>query len=318
MGLALVRYKTNSGLITWGYVDGERVFAFDSSADTLAEFLKNDPFTLSHATKESESLAEVELLAPLTAPCQIICQGKNYLDHLLETGVKPKNKEFNLLFTKAPSTLAPARGKLVKPARVKLLDYELELGLVMRKKISGPITITKENIFEYVAGLVMANDISARDIQVPERQWFKGKSLRGFCPVGPWIWLWTREEATLLHDLELELKVNGEKRQKSNTKLLLHSPEDTLTQISELFDLYPGDILLTGTPGGVSMRVKAKSRWEEILDALSGKSDKQKFAEFIAEQAASGRYLKAGDKIESTIRSIDGRIDLGKQKLEVV
>lgn len=265
----------------------------------------------------SHALNEVELLPPVTSPCQIICQGKNYLDHLLETGVKPANKDYNILFAKAPSTLAPAVGRLMRPPRVRLLDYELELGLVIGKAFRGPLKITRENISDYVAGLVMANDVSARDIQVPERQWFKGKSLRGFCPVGPWIWLWTREEVECLQDLALELRVNGETRQKSNTKLLMHSPEDTLTEISELFDLDPGDLLLTGTPGGVAMKVKTKSWWYEVREALQGKGDKEKFTEFVAEQSRSPRYLKTGDIIESTICSRDGRIDLGKQRLVV-
>lgn len=318
MGLALVRYKTKSGEILWGYAEGEQVFPLSVSPDTLAEFLKkvDDPHKLARF-ESGVGFHDIELLSPVSSPCQIICQGKNYLDHLLETGVKPKNKAFNLLFTKASSSLAPARGPLKKPEHVKLFDYELELGLVIRKHISAPVTVTRENIFEYVAGLVMANDVSARDIQVPERQWFKGKSLRGFCPVGPWVWLWTREEVAKLWDLELELKVNGSTRQKSNTKLLMHSPEDTLSEISGLFDLYPGDLLLTGTPGGVAMKVAAKTWWEEVLDALRGKGDKEKFAEFIASQSRSSRYLKRGDLIESTIRSADGAIDLGQQVLSV-
>jgi 2-keto-4-pentenoate hydratase/2-oxohepta-3-ene-1,7-dioic acid hydratase in catechol pathway len=289
-----------------------------STAHTLGEFLRAGGKEEARAGGAGARLplADIRLLPPVTPPCQIICQGKNYLDHLVETGVKPKDKEFNLLFTKADSSLAPARGGVRRPEGVKLLDYELELGLVIGREIRGETKITDENLHEFVAGLVMANDVSARDIQVPERQWFRGKSFRGFCPVGPVLYLMDREDFPALYDLSLRLTVNGEKRQESSTKLLLHRPPETLSLISRVFDLRVGDLLLTGTPGGVAMRVKPKTRWQEILSA--GKSDKEKFADFVREQTVSPRYLRAGDRVEASIRSPDGRLDLGVQAWTVL
>lgn len=264
---------------------------------------------------EGTPLGGLELLSPVTAPCQIICQGKNYLDHLIETGVKPKNKDYNLLFTKSDSSLAPAVGTLWRPEGVRLLDYELELGLVIRKAITGPLDINDYNLHEYVAGLVMANDISARDVQIPERQWFRGKSFRGFCPVGPFFYLMAKEDFARLYDFQLTLSVGGAVRQKASTSQLMHRPPETLSLISRSFDLRPGDLLLTGTPGGVSMRVKPKSFWQELLDLR--KTDKEKFARFVEEQAESGRYLKDWDRIEARIRTPGGEIDLGEQRLVV-
>lgn len=315
--IRILRLKNKkSSMIFWAHQKEQNLFLLGSAENqSLADFLQSDFRKKLSEKKESVNFSDFEVLSPVTAPCQIICQGKNYLDHLLETGVQPKNKEFNLLFTKADSTLASAEGEVQRPTGVRLLDYELELGIVIGKKIDSPVDVNENNLYEYVAGIVMANDISARDVQVPERQWFKGKSFRGFCPVGPVLVLLDKEDFPKLLNLQLELKVNGERRQKANTKQLMHRPADTLREISKIFDLRVGDLLLTGTPGGVAMRVKAKTRWEEFLGIF--KSEKEKFADFIEEQAASPRFLKTGDKIESTIRSEDGLIDLGKQELVV-
>lgn len=316
--LARIQNRKN-GLPYWAYWKNRELFVLGpakSLGETLSEFLKSGgPQKISSNPGQPIEVNEVQFLSPVTAPCQIICQGKNYLDHLLETGVQPKNKEFNLLFTKADSCLAPASGEVARPERVRLLDYELELGLVIGKDLTKPTEIHENNLHEYVAGIVMANDISARDVQIPERQWFKGKSFRGFCPVGPVLLLLEKEEFSKILDLKLELKVNGEVRQKSNTKLLMHKPADTLSEISKIFDMRVGDLLLTGTPGGVAMKVKAKTWWEEFSGTF--KTEKEKFSEFIEEQSMSSRYLKSGDKIESTICSEDGLFDLGKQELVI-
>ncbi len=311
MGVEIVRFL-EGGQKVWGVHQAGKVAPLDGP-DSLSAFLNAGLLEQARAARGRGhlDLAKLSLCAPITTPCQIICQGKNYLDHILETGVNPKNKEFNLLFTKAESTLAPATGKVRRPAGVRLLDYELELGLVLGKAITAPTQITLENLHEYVAGLVMANDVSARDVQVPERQWFRGKSFRGFCPVGPILYLLEKADFAQLYQLDLHLTVNGETRQKASTAQLLHRPPETLQLISQGMNLNVGDLLLTGTPGGVAMRVKPKRRWAEIQDVF--KSDKEKFARFVDEQAQSPRYLKNGDKVECTIRSRDGTIDLGKQ-----
>ncbi|MGZ3694799.1 MAG: fumarylacetoacetate hydrolase family protein [Bdellovibrionota bacterium] len=314
MGVSLIRFQTVKGP-EWGALKRDEVIQLGGDFSSLAEFLASNWRAKLHSSLPNLRLEDLKLLSPVTAPCQIICQGKNYLDHVVETGTKPKDKDFNIFFTKADSTLAPPSGKIQKPERVKLLDYEVELGLVIGKEINAGSKITEENLHEFIAGFVMGNDLSARDVQIPERQWFKGKSFRGFCPVGPVLFLPERAEFASLLNLDLELKVNGKVRQKSNTKMLIYPPLPTLNEIAQIFDMRPGDLLLTGTPGGVAMRVKPKNWWQELL--ASQKSDKQKFAEFIEEQAASGRYLQAGDQIESSIRAADGSVDLGQQRLVV-
>jgi 2-keto-4-pentenoate hydratase/2-oxohepta-3-ene-1,7-dioic acid hydratase in catechol pathway len=202
---------------------------------------------------------------------------------------------------------------LRKPAEVKLLDYEVELGLVVGREINSPISIPEKEVGSWIAGLVIANDVSARDVQIPERQWFRGKSFRGFCPVGPYFYFMEAHDWDRFEELELSLQVNGAVRQKASVRQLMHKPGETLSLISRVFDLRAGDLLLTGTPGGVSMRVAPKARWEEIADVFL--SDREKFARFVSAQEASGRYLRAGDRIEATITG--GGIDLGRQELRV-
>ena len=316
MGQRIIRFLDKENQVRWGCVNAdESVGLLAIQPSTLCELVQQQKEWFLKVSKTYDSWKNLKLLAPVTSPCQVVCQGKNYLDHILETGVNPKDKDFNLLFLKASSSLAAAIGEACKPAKVELFDYELELALVIRKPIPQGTQIDSKNIFEFVSGLVMANDLSARDVQIPERQWFKGKSYRGFCPVGPWIWFWEADEVPLLKDLQLELSLNGAVRQRASTKQLIHSPEATLTEISGIFDLWSGDILLTGTPGGVAMKVKSKTFEEEFLQLRL--SEKEKFSLFISGQKKSDRYLKVGDEIRSTIRSNDGKLDLGEQCLVV-
>lgn len=313
MGIQLVRVGTPSNIISWGILSGTQVEALDGPANSLNDFLKSGGLSARKVTG-TFSLDRLSFLSPITVDAQIICQGKNYLTHLLETGIKPENKEFNLIFSKASSSIAPPSGKLHRPSGVELLDYELELGVVLGAELHCPTKVTRGNLHQFIAGIVMANDISARDVQVPERQWFKGKSFRGFCPLGPVLYLLEQHEIAQLYDLDLRLFVNGKLRQNANTKQLMYSPEATLSELSEIIDLRPGDLLLTGTPGGVAMQVK-KTVWRDFSAKFSG--EKAKMKRFLAEQRANPRYLNIGDRIESTISSPDGRIDLGRQELIV-
>ena len=313
MGFSIQIVKESGGKISWVALAGGKALRLPTDASSLQELLLENVPALVAKAKEPVSGAEV--LSPVTAPCQIICQGKNYLDHLIETGVKPQNKDYNLLFTKADSSLAPPFGPLKRPKEVRLLDYEVELGLVIGREIKEEISVGEQELGHYVAALVLANDVSARDVQVPERQWFRGKSFRGFCPVGPLLYWMEPQDWKHFYSLELQLSVNGEVRQKATTAQLMHRPPETLSLISRTFDLRPGDLLLTGTPGGVSMKVKPKSYEEEVADLKL--TDREKMQRFVENQAANGRYLKDGDRIEASIRTSTGEIDLGAQLLEV-
>lgn len=113
---------------------------------------------------------------------------------------------------------------------MRLLDHEIELALVLRKQVTQPETVTAENLHEYVFGITIANDLSARDVQLPQGQYVKGKSYRGFCPVGPYLAVSEPGEFPLMDDLELRLEVNGELRQHASTPARQHDSTHNLTR----------------------------------------------------------------------------------------
>ena len=142
----------------------------------------------------------------------------------------------------------PADHDVILPRHVRFLDYEIELGLVLKRDITSRLQITKPNLGDFIAGIVILNDYSARDIQIPQMQFYKGKSFRTFGPVGPYLCLLEPGDLELLDNLDLELTVNGKMRQKDNTKNLVYGPAETLTELSSIQDLFTGDLIATGTP----------------------------------------------------------------------
>ncbi len=115
--------------------------------------------------------------------------------------------------------------------------------------------VAPDDLPDLIFGLVIANDVSARDVQLPQTQFFKGKSYRGFCPVGPYLAVPERDEFPLLNELLLTLAVNGEVRQNDSTENLVFKPAETLAELTTFSDLSPGDLILTGTPAGCALRV---------------------------------------------------------------
>jgi 2-keto-4-pentenoate hydratase/2-oxohepta-3-ene-1,7-dioic acid hydratase in catechol pathway len=120
----------------------------------------------------------VELLSPITRNQQLICQGANYRSHMLESGLDPNEKALNMIFRKASSSIVPATSDVVRPAHVRLLDYEIELGVVLGADVTGAKTFMAADLHEVIAVIVIVNDYSARDVQIPEMLFYKGKSYR--------------------------------------------------------------------------------------------------------------------------------------------
>ena len=226
----------------------------------------------------------------------------------------PDAKNYNMIFTKAQSCICPADSDLIKPSVVKFLDYEIELGLIMRREITGKINVSEKNLHEFIAGLVIVNDYSARDIQIPQMQFYKGKSFRTFGPIGPWLCLLEPADMPYLKQLQLRLTVNGQVRQNDSTANLVHGPVATLNELAGVQDLEPGDLIATGTPAGCALTIPspAKMRIAALLP------EAKKWALFLKAQAARTQYLKVGDVVEASIRSADGKIDLGVQRNRVV
>lgn len=308
----LIRY-VREGAARWGVLQGTRIAPLDGDYPRTADLITAGEHDLRAAADRapSVSLKEVTLASPVTAPARIICQGANYRQHMRESGLDPDAKRFNMFFTKSDAAIQGPVGAIVRPERVKLLDYEIELALVFRKKITTPVTVTSENLHEYVFGVTIANDVSARDVQIPETQFHKGKSYRGFCPLGPHLVVLEPSELRYLDALDLRLTVNGEVRQQDSTHNLVFKPAETISELSTFSDVSPGDVLLTGTPAGCALRVPprlVRSLLQLIL------SEAQVWSLFRRTQGRRREYLQPGDQVRATIVSSDGHIQLGEQQ----
>lgn len=233
---------------------------------------------------------------------------------MIESGVDPDVKTFNMIFTKASSCIVPADSDVVRPRHVRFLDYEIELGLVLRRAIRGPVDVTDRNLHEFVAAAVIVNDYSARDVQIPQMQFYKGKSYRTFGPVGPHLTLLEESTIGLVKQLRLTLTVNGQVRQDDSTANLVYGPAETLSELSRVQDFDAGDLLSTGTPAGCALAIPspAKQRLGQLVP------EKTRWRLFMKIQAKRPQYLQPGDVVEARIRSADGRIDLGVQRNRVV
>ena len=314
MALAVVRFESN-GTIDWAAVQGDKVHPFAVGPISTGDFIRTcDIREPQRKRAQGIPLSGVKILSPITHDQQFVCLGANYRQHMIESGIDPDVKRFNMVFTKAPGSIVPFDSRLIKPRCVHFLDYEIELGLVIKRPITGMITVTEENLGEYVAGVVMLNDYSARDIQIPQGQFYKGKSFRTFAPVGPYLCLLQRDEMHYLRGFQLTLAVNGEVRQRDCTRNLVFGPAETLTELSGVHDFAPGDLIATGTPAGCALTVPTplKQRLFALLP------EKKKWEIFLKIQARRRQYLKPGDVVESGIRSTDGTIDLGMQRNVVV
>ena len=197
------------------------------------------------------TLSDVELLAPVV-PSKIVCVGRNYREHAAELGNKLPDEP--LLFLKAPSALIAPGQKIELPGASQQVEHEGELGVVIgrvARKIAAD-----EDPLSYVFGYTCVNDVTARDLQRKDVQFTRAKSFDTFCPAGPWI-----ETELEPVNLTVETRLNGEVKQKGNTADMAFSLSFLIRYISEIMTLYPGDLIATGTPAGVS-RMKSGDRVE--------------------------------------------------------
>jgi len=206
---------------------------------------------------EGEPLDCVILKAPIRPERNLFCVGKNYHEHAAEfskSGFDSSAKdgeiapEFPVVFTKTADTVIATNDKIPRHANVtNQLDYEAEFAVIIGKGGRG---ISKADAYDHVWGYTIVNDMTARDLQKNHRQWFLGKSLDGFCPMGPWIA--TADEVNPA-DATIQCWVNGELRQNSNIGLLIFDIPTLISTISAGIELKPGDVIVTGTPVGVGI-----------------------------------------------------------------
>jgi len=185
------------------------------------------------------------MTVPITRPGKIVCVGLNYKDHAEEQGADLPAAP--LLFAKFTTTLIGPGDPIVIPSLVTKCDYEAELGVVIGRTIRG---VSKENALEAVAGYVVANDVSARDLQFADGQWTRGKSPDTFCPVGPLV---PASDVSDPHALGIRAVLNGETVQDSTTANLIFGIDEIVSYVTQTSTLEEGDLILTGTPAGVGV-----------------------------------------------------------------
>lgn len=211
-------------------------------------------------------LQDVTLLAPLPKPGKLICVGLNYLDHAKETGAEiPK---VPTIFNKFNTAVIGPGANIVLPRVSKAPDFEAEFAFVIGR---GGRHIAKDNWKDHVFGYTLVNDVTARDYQRATTQWLMGKTFDTFAPMGPWIV--TADEIADPHDLDIELEIDGEILQDSNTRELIFKIPDLIAFLSSVFTLEPGDVVSTGTPSGVGFARKPPRylrAGEEITVRISG------------------------------------------------
>jgi 2-keto-4-pentenoate hydratase/2-oxohepta-3-ene-1,7-dioic acid hydratase in catechol pathway len=198
---------------------------------------------LSSKQIKAVAIQDVKLLAPVL-PSKIVCVGRNYRDHARELGNEVPTEI--LIFLKPPSAVIGPGDSIILPPTSQRVDIEGELGVVIGKQCRN--MGEREGVRGYVRGYVCANDVTARDLQKSDGQWTRAKGFDTFCPLGPII----SDEVDPWAGVELETKVNGVRKQHGNTKDFIFSIDKVIRYISSIMTLYPGDLILTGTPAGVA------------------------------------------------------------------
>ncbi|KHK59521.1 hydrolase [Burkholderia sp. A9] len=278
MKLARILFESTERL---GVVDVEksRVRLLDPSLRDMADLIERHTASGDiGGDAEPIPLDRVKLLAPIVPRRNVFCVGKNYREHAKEFAgsgyeagaVKGAEiDEYPAVFSKPPSTIVADGDDVLLHSHVTTsVDYEAELAVVIGK---GGRDIRAENALEHVWGYTIINDVTARDRQRQHKQWFLGKSLDTFCPMGPWI---TTADELQSDNLNVQCWVNGELRQNANTRDLIFGIPTLIATLSAGLELRPGDVIATGTPAGVGIGF------------------------------APPRFLKSGDEVRITIEGI--------------
>jgi 2-keto-4-pentenoate hydratase/2-oxohepta-3-ene-1,7-dioic acid hydratase in catechol pathway len=263
--------------------------------------------------QEAVPAESLDLLSPVTAPARVVAQAVNYRSHATDSGFDPDTVPA-AFFRKASHSITGPTGDIIRPDGVGFLDYEVELGLVIGADLPVGTTVTDADLARYIAALVVANDVSARQIQLVKTQFYESKSYPTFTPVGPWLTLVDAADLARLDSLRLTLSVNGEVRQDNTAADMIVRSARALSLLSRFQPMAPGDLLLTGTPGGTALKAPAKIAG--LLAALLPPATRWRL--FFGREAANPRYLHDGDVITATIASPDGQLDLGTQRNTVI
>ena len=283
----------------------------NSSAATTAELLAGRA-AIDAAVQSNDPVPvdSLELISPVTKPCRVVAQMTNYASHVKDAGMDPKTIPLTF-FRKSSASITGPFDEILKPEHVRFLDYEVEIGLVIARDIPVGTTVSESNWSDFIAGLVVTNDVSARDVQLPQTQFYEAKSYPTFTPVGPALVLLDGDELKRFGDLRLRLRVNGDLRQDRLVEGdMLYKPLAALQSLARFQDLAAGDLILTGTPAGTALSAPPKP--VEIIGNLLPPAVKWKA--FFKRQAGNPKYLRDGDLVEASVATDDGAIDLGAQR----
>lgn len=238
------------------FVPADMTGLLQGGADSLAKAKEAVEYAVRHELSPDlpvfVPLAEAKLEAPVTQPGKIICVGHNYREHIMEMGRDIPT--IPVVFAKFGNTLIGPQDDIVHYPVSDQLDYEVELAVVIGKRARH---VAQADALDYVAGFTVANDVTYRDLQRRTIEWLQGKTVEGTLPMGPH--LVTLDELADPAQLEVSLTVNGEERQRSNTRNLVFTVPFLVEFLSNLMTLEPGDIILTGTPGGVGVAMDPPS-----------------------------------------------------------
>jgi 2-keto-4-pentenoate hydratase/2-oxohepta-3-ene-1,7-dioic acid hydratase in catechol pathway len=244
----------------------------------------------------------LRLVSPVTVPCRVVAQMTNFASHVRGAGMDPKTVPLTF-FRKASGSINGPFDTIIKPPHVKLLDYEVEIGLIIGRDIPVGTEITESNLADFIAALVVTNDVSARDVQLTKTQFYEAKSYPTFTPVGPALVLLDADELNRFGDLRLELQVNGEVRQNMLVQGdMIYPPLQALQSLARFQRLDAGDLIMTGTPVGT---------------ALGAPPKRPEVQAFLKRETSNPKYLQHGDILEVSIATNDSAIDLGAQRTAV-
>jgi len=261
-----------------GFFEDGKVYPIEKYNDMVELINNTTPEELASFKADGEGIpyADVEKCAPIPNPAQdIICLGVNYAAHAEESArfkkeLYDKNAQYPVYFSKRVDE-AVADGGFIESHSdmVDSLDYESELAVIIKGDVKN---VSEEDAHKYVFGYTILNDVSARNVQTRHKQWYFGKSLSGFCPMGPYIV--TADEIAYPPKLDIKSRINGELRQDSNTSLLLFGIDYVISELSRGMTIKSGSVISMGTPAGVGMGFTPP------------------------------KFLKAGDKVECEIEKI--------------
>lgn len=281
--MKLLNFYAAEKITALGLVEGDQVFNLSNATNRRPEFASvgawlrtgEDTWKETHALREqlvSNSAATVPLKGLSHAPlverdARVFCVGLNYADHAAENNLPPPASP--IFFSKLAAVVVPNGADIPIPQVSSQVDYEAEFAVVLGRRACR---VNETEAHKCIAGFTIMNDVTARDLQVKDKQWFRSKNCNAFGPMGPW--LVTADSIADPLNLDISLRVNGETLQCSNTRNLIFSPEVLVSVLSQTLTLEPGDIISTGTPAGIGFHRKPQA------------------------------FLKAGDRVEVEVSKV--------------